>query len=52
VVGQQNTADQTELIRLRREMQDAVDREDYEKASQLRDRIRQAEQKQKRGGAA
>ncbi|MBM4003079.1 MAG: DNA helicase UvrBC [Planctomycetes bacterium] len=52
LVGQQNTADQTELIRLRREMQDAVDREDYEKASQLRDRIRQAEQKQKRGGAA
>lgn len=48
VVGQQNTDDQTELIRLRREMQDAVDREDYETASALRDRIRQAEQKQKR----
>ena len=47
-VGQQNTDDQTELIRLRREMQDAVDHEDYETASRLRDCIRQAEQKHKR----
>lgn len=30
---------QTELIRLRREMTEAVEREDYERASELRDRI-------------
>jgi len=36
--GQQN-----ELIRLRREMKDAVELEDYERASQLRDEIRRIE---------
>ncbi len=36
--GQQN-----ELIRLRREMKDAVEVEDYERASQLRDEIRRIE---------
>lgn len=34
---------QTELIRLRREMKEAVGNEDYERASQLRDEIRQIE---------
>ena len=31
---------QTEMIRLRREMKDAIDREDYEMASRLRDEIK------------
>ncbi len=35
---------QTELIRLRREMKDAVDQEQYERASELRDRIRRTEE--------
>ncbi len=30
---------QTRLIRLRREMREAIEREEYEKASQLRDEI-------------
>ena len=47
-MGQHNTDDQTELIRLRREMQNAVEREDYELASRLRDSIRQAEQRHKK----
>jgi protein arginine kinase activator len=34
---------QMDLIRLRREMKDAVRREDYERASQLRDQIRDME---------
>jgi len=34
---------QTELIRLRREMKDAVQDEDYERASELRDEIRRLE---------
>ena len=34
---------QTQLIRLRREMKEAVAREDYERASQLRDEIKQIE---------
>ncbi len=33
----------TELIKLRREMKEAVEREDYERASQLRDEIRRLE---------
>jgi len=37
------TDEQTQLIRLRREMKDAIQRENYEKASQLRDQIRQIE---------
>ena len=39
-----NTDRQTDLIRLRREMKDAINSEDYERASQLRDEIRQIEQ--------
>ncbi len=35
---------QTELIRLRREMKEAVSAENYERASQLRDQIRQIEE--------
>ncbi|MCA9268219.1 MAG: UvrB/UvrC motif-containing protein [Planctomycetales bacterium] len=35
---------QTELIRLRREMKDAVECEDYERASQIRDQIRRLEE--------
>lgn len=41
--GPRTTDGQTELIRLRREMKDAVEREDYERASQLRDQIRVVE---------
>lgn len=35
-----STDQQTEVIRLRREMKEAVEREDYERASELRDEIR------------
>jgi protein arginine kinase activator len=35
---------QTELIRLRREMKEAVENEDYEKASKLRDQIKELEE--------
>lgn len=35
--------DRTQLIRLRREMQEAVGEEDYERASELRDEIRRIE---------
>ena len=38
------TDDRTELIRLRREMKEAIEKEDYEQASQLRDKIREKEQ--------
>lgn len=38
-----DTESQTELIRLRREMKEAIEEEDYEQASQLRDRIRRIE---------
>jgi protein arginine kinase activator len=41
--GVRNTESQTELIRLRREMKEAVEQEDYEAASQIRDRIRGVE---------
>jgi protein arginine kinase activator len=40
---------QTELIRLKREMDDAVKREDYERASRARDEIRKLDQKRKKG---
>ena len=46
--GEHDTQPQTELIRLRREMKEAVDCEDYELASELRDRIKSVEE----GGAA
>ncbi|MDA7951391.1 MAG: UvrB/UvrC motif-containing protein [Pirellulaceae bacterium] len=39
----QSSGKQTELISLRREMQQAIEKELYEKASQIRDRIRQLE---------
>lgn len=39
-----NTDRQTDLIRLRREMKEAITGEDYERASKLRDEIRQIEQ--------
>ncbi|MEO2023719.1 MAG: UvrB/UvrC motif-containing protein, partial [Pirellulaceae bacterium] len=38
--GKDCTDARTELIRLRREMQDAIEQEDYEQASQLRDQIK------------
>jgi protein arginine kinase activator len=38
-----DSQEQTELIRLRREMTQAVEREDYERASELRDQIRTIE---------
>jgi len=41
--GEHDTQSQTELIRLRREMKEAVDLEDYELASELRDRIKAVE---------
>jgi protein arginine kinase activator len=40
----EGTGRQTELIRLRREMKEAVVAEDYERASRLRDEIRTIEQ--------
>ena len=36
-------ANPTDLIRMRREMQQAIDEEDYERASELRDEIRRIE---------
>ncbi len=44
--------EQTQLIRLRREMKEAVGKEDYELASELRDEISKTEQSRKPGGAA
>lgn len=41
--GTSNADDQTRLIRLRREMREAVQAEDYERASLLRDEIRSLE---------
>jgi len=38
---------QTELIRLRREMKEAVEKEQYERASEMRDEIRRIEQEGK-----
>ena len=42
--GNKTTDQQTDLIRLRREMKDAVEQEDYERARDLRDEIRRVEQ--------
>ena len=44
-----DTESQTELIRLRREMKDAVQAEDYEQAKEIRDRIRGIEQEGQSG---
>lgn len=41
--GVRDTESQTELIRLRRQMKEVVESEDYEKATELRDRIRKIE---------
>lgn len=41
--GDHDTQPRTELIKLRREMKEAVDCEDYERASQLRDQIKSIE---------
>ena len=41
--GSHDTELQTEVIRLRREMKEAVESEDYERASEMRDRIRSIE---------
>ncbi|MEL7498036.1 MAG: UvrB/UvrC motif-containing protein [Planctomycetota bacterium] len=41
--GVRDTESQTELIRLRREMKEAIENEDYERASSLRDKIRSVE---------
>lgn len=41
--GTETTNQQTDLIRLRREMKEAVEREDYEHARDLRDEIRRIE---------
>jgi protein arginine kinase activator len=41
--GITDTESQTELIRLRRQMKEVVEQEDYEQASQIRDQIRQIE---------
>jgi len=52
--GHEGGTDQhTDLIRLKREMKQAVEKEDYERASNLRDQIRQLEEakKQKRRSA-
>ena len=38
-----NAGKRTKLIRLRREMKEAVDKEDYERASKLRDEIQRVE---------
>ena len=41
--GARDTSGRTEIIRMRREMKEAIEREDYEDASKLRDAIRNAE---------
>ena len=41
--GSDDTRGHLELIKLRRDMKDAVDREEYELASEIRDRIRHIE---------
>ena len=43
--GVRGTDHQTSLIKLRREMKEAVEREDYEQASAIRDEIRQLEKR-------
>ncbi len=42
---------QAELIQLRRQMEEAVEREDYELASQIRDKIKKLEQSSTGGSA-
>ena len=45
--GVHGTDHQTRLIQLRREMKEAIEREDYEQASAIRDEIRRLEQQHK-----
>lgn len=45
--GKSSTDRQTDLIRLRRELNEAIEREEYEQASKLRDQIREIEQQGK-----
>lgn len=45
--GTESIERQTQLIQLRREMKEAIDKEQYERASELRDQIRQIEQENK-----
>ena len=47
--GTPGTDGQTELIRLRRELESAVEREEYEQASELRDEIKKLEQENEPG---
>lgn len=42
----QGTDQRTEMIRLRREMKEAIEREDYERASEIRDEIRRLGQQE------
>ena len=42
--GSHNTEAQTELIRLRREMKEVIEKEDYEEATRIRDQIRKIEE--------
>jgi protein arginine kinase activator len=49
--GPQNTDRQTDLIRLRREMKESVEKEDYERARELRDQIRTIENEKKAAGS-
>jgi protein arginine kinase activator len=44
-----NSEKQTELIRLRQEMKDAIQQEEYEHASVLRDKIKQIEEQGREG---
>ncbi len=45
--GVHGTDNQTRLIQLRREMREAVEQEDYERASELRDEIRNIEEQRR-----
>ncbi|MEM7781960.1 MAG: UvrB/UvrC motif-containing protein [Planctomycetota bacterium] len=47
--GVRDTESQTELIRLRREMKEVVEQEDYERATEIRDQIRSIEEGQQSG---
>jgi len=48
--GDKGTDKQTDLIRLRKDLDKAIKREDYEQASQLRDKIRTAESEEESEG--
>lgn len=48
--GGLNTESQVELIRLRREMKEVIENEDYEQATKIRDRIRRLEEEHRPNG--